>query len=112
MTGTLPDQVVPNSVPRNPPTVTISGELSGTDPLARLLNLTQQTVSPPWANATVAPNTVLRFTAGDHGSILQPSATSPFIVTCNMQRMIGGFFVSNGAGSQVGFTACNPSDDD
>lgn len=82
------DQVVPNSVQGAP--------LSGTEPLIRIFGLqsiTQTTQDPTGIRGAV------RFTAGNHGSLLDPSASPA--VTAEMQRQAASFFVSNGTAVQV-----------
>ena len=88
----LPDQVVPNSVPGAP--------LSGTEPLIRTLGLsaiTQTTQSATGIRGAV------RFTAGDHGSLLSPAASPA--VTVEMQGEMASLLLSKGAAVQV----ANPS---
>ena len=91
--GDLPaDQVIPNSVAGAP--------LSGTEPLIRILGLssiTQTTQSATGIRGAV------RFTAGDHGSLLSP-ASSP-AVTAEMQGEMASLLISRGQAVQVS----NPS---
>ncbi len=80
----LPDQVVPNSVAGAP--------LSGTEPLIRALGL------PSIFATTQAANGVrgaVRFTRGDHGSLLSPAASLP--ATLEMQGQMASFLASGGA---------------
>ncbi len=74
------DTVVPNNVPTAP--------LSGTDPLARLLGLQQ-------VAATTSGSALVKFTAGDHGSILSPAASLE--ATIEMQTQTATFAASQGA---------------
>lgn len=79
----LPDQVIPNSVAGAP--------LSGTEPLIRALGL------PAIAATTQAANGVrgaVRFTAGDHGSLLSPAASGP--ATVEMQTQMASMTASAG----------------
>ncbi len=79
----LPDQVVPNSVPGAP--------LSGTEPLVRALGLTTLTATTQAANGVRG---VVRFTAGEHASLISPSAPA---VTVEMQGQMASLLVSGGA---------------
>jgi pimeloyl-ACP methyl ester carboxylesterase len=88
----LPDQVVPNSV--------ASAPLSGTEPLIRVLGLasiTQTTQSATGIRGAV------RFTHGDHGSLLSPAASAA--ATAEMQGEMASLLVSGGAAVQIS----NPS---
>jgi hypothetical protein len=88
----LPDQVVPITVPGAP--------LSGGEPLARALGLTSVTASTQNANGIRG---VVRFIAGDHGSLLSPTASLP--ATLEMQGQAASFTASAGNAVQV----ANPS---
>lgn len=82
----LPDQVIPNSVPGAP--------LSGTEPLIRVLGLSPitsagQHVSPDGTRG------VTRFIAGDHGSLLSPAASAA--TTVEMQTEMASMTASGGA---------------
>ncbi len=82
--GNPPDQVIPNTVATAP--------LAGTEPLVRVMGLTKVT-------ATLGPGTaplhgVVRFTAGTHGSLIDPSAS--LTATVEMQREFAGFLASGG----------------
>ena len=81
--GSLPDQVIPNTVAGAP--------LSGTEPLIRVMGLagTATTVTDP-----SGVRAAVRFTAGDHGSILDPTASAA--ATVEMQRETAGFAASGG----------------
>ncbi len=88
----LPDQVIPNLVAGAP--------LSGTEPLIRVLGLsaiTQTTQSASGIRGAV------RFTEGDHGSLLSPAASPA--ATAEMQGEMASLLVSQGAAVQVS----NPS---
>jgi dienelactone hydrolase len=90
--NSLPDQVVPNNVMAKAPAGTVRAPLAGTDPLATYQGLT------PMINSTTSNSNLkawLRFTAGDHGSILSPAA-SP-VVTTVMQGAMATFLATNGA---------------
>ncbi len=73
------DQTIPNSVATAP--------LSGTDPLARQLGLTQIT-------ATSSTGGLVKFSAGDHSSIINP-ATS-LAATVEMQTQVATFAATQG----------------
>ncbi|NGY04306.1 hypothetical protein [Solimonas terrae] len=111
------DAVVPNCTiagDANCPatdTLTVSGYLSGGDPLARVLGLgfvpgpTQTDVlTVPAASQLItgaaARNNVVRFAAGDHGSILSPAASLD--VTCEMQGEVAAFAKTNGTVLKIG----------
>jgi pimeloyl-ACP methyl ester carboxylesterase len=88
----LPDQVIPNAVAGAP--------LSGTEPLIRVLGLatiTQTTQSAEGIRGAV------RFTQGDHGSLLSPVASPA--ATAEMQGEMASLLVSQGAAVQIS----NPS---
>lgn len=89
--NSLPDQVVPNNVMAKAPAGTVRSPLAGTDPLATYLGLTP--VSSTTSNSS--QKAWLRFTAGDHGSILSPTA-SPAVTTV-MQGAMATFLATNGA---------------
>lgn len=78
------DTVIPNEVATAP--------LSGTEPLARLLNL------QPTA-ASSATGGLVRFSAGDHGSIIRPTAS--LAATIEMQIQTATFAASLGASLPV-----------
>src|SRR3546814_16981674 len=111
------DAVVPNCTiagDANCPatdTIPVSGYLSGADPLARLLGLdfvpgpAQTDVLTVPAAAQVltgdaARNNVVRFAAGDHGSILSPAASLD--VPCEMQGEAAAFAATNGTVLKIG----------
>lgn len=79
MIEVIGDGVIPNNVATAP--------LSGTDPLARLMGLTQ-------VDASTSGSALVKFTEGDHGSILNP-ATSP-AATVEMQTQTAFFAASSG----------------
>ena len=101
------DQVVPNDAPAGPATasndkVTITGFLSGTDPLFQTMGLTPQ-VFTGTANVLLgaaARSNVVQFTTGDHGSILSPTASAA--ATTEMQRETASFLASNGLCLPIG----------
>ena len=74
------DQTIPNSVATAP--------LSGTEPMIRLLGL------PGVSETVVDSNAAVRFTAGDHGSIVSPAASLE--ATTEMQRQMAGYAASRG----------------
>jgi dienelactone hydrolase len=90
--GSPPDQVIPNSVAGAP--------LSGTEPMIRVLGLS--TITQTTQSATGIRG-VVRFTAGDHGSLLSPAASPA--ATAEMQGEMASLLVSQGAAVQV----TNPS---
>jgi len=125
------DAVVPNCALRGDPlcpatdTITLSGFLSGTTPLARLLGLTFRpgpgegealTVPVTTPNVLVgaaARSNVVRFATGQHGTILSPNDTTddapgvpPDTVFLSefleMQRQVASFLGSNGACLPIG----------
>lgn len=75
-----PDQVIPNEVATAP--------LSGTEPLARVMGLSA-------VSTTSAGSGLVRFVAGDHSSILSPSASLE--ATVEMQKQTATFAATNGA---------------
>lgn len=80
------DAVIPNFVSTAP--------LSGTDPLIRLLGL-------PTVNTMVMDsNAAVRFTIGDHSSLLRP-ATDALAATVEMQTQMAGFAFSRGTALPV-----------
>lgn len=87
----LPDQVVPNNVMAKAPVGTVRAPLAGTDPLAAFMGLTP--ISSTTSNSSL--KAWLRFTAGDHASILSPAA-SPAVTTV-MQGAMATFLATNGA---------------
>ena len=86
----LPDQVIPNSVAGSP--------LSGTEPLIAALNMTSIT-GPLTAPVATGIRGAVRFTAGDHGSLLSPAASGA--ATAEMQGQMASFIVSGGTFVQV-----------
>lgn len=84
----LADQVVPNSVAGAP--------LAGTEPLIRVLGLTP--LSATSQNAAGIRGTV-RFTQGDHGSLLNPAASAA--ATVEMQGQMASMLVSDGQAVQI-----------
>jgi len=106
--GTSPsDLVVPNNAPANAGTavndrVIIGGFLSGTDPLYQRMGLTPNLFDGT-ANVLLGPaarNNVVRFTTGDHGSILSPAASQA--ATVEMQKETASFLASNGLCLPIG----------
>jgi len=78
------DQVVPNAV--------ADGPLSGTEPYIRTLGLTQLSASAQDPNGIRA---FVRFTEGDHGTLLSPAASQA--ATIEMQTQMASMIVSGGA---------------
>ena len=79
------DTVVPNAVATAP--------LSGTQPLARVLGLPQVTTS-------ASGDAYVRFSEGDHGSIISPSASPA--ATAEMQNQVAAYAAT--AGTQLPIT--------
>ena len=73
------DDVIPNAVPTAP--------LAGTRPLARVLGL-------PRVAASASGDAYVRFSEGDHGTILSPEASAA--ATAEMQRQIAAYAASGG----------------
>ena len=84
----LPDQVVPNTVDNAP--------LSGTEPLARIMGL--QSVSRS-ASSRQGLRSIVRFSAGDHGSLISPVASVG--ATAEMQGQMLDFFNSDGTRLEI-----------
>lgn len=83
------DQVIPNQTANMP--------LGGTEPLAKLLGAKS---IPATAGGYAVDGTVIaRFNAGDHSSILSPTASAA--ATTEMQTQAVSFFLTRGAGLQV-----------
>jgi pimeloyl-ACP methyl ester carboxylesterase len=95
--GNASDLVVPNTVPDgNDSSGTIAAPLSGTEALIKLLAL------PPFNTDQVDGGGLLlaatRYTAGNHGSILDPTgSTTNLAVTTEMQTQAVTFLASDGA---------------
>ena len=88
------DQVIPNSVATAP--------LSGTDPLARLMGL--KTISETeTTTAAEGLDVLVKFTAGDHSSILLPDAS--FEATVEMQTEVASFLASKGRALPIAETS-------
>lgn len=115
------DEVVPNCTIKDDPvcpatdTLTVSGYLSGSYPLARTLGLEFKTgdgpddvLTPPLPISCDVSATghlkLLRYGAGDHASILSPGASPA--VTQEMQRTLAVFLASNGTMLQMGSGVC------
>ncbi|TJY65052.1 hypothetical protein E4T66_02180 [Sinimarinibacterium sp. CAU 1509] len=111
------DAVVPNcsltdsTQCRGADRITVSGYLSGTDPLARIMGLgylpgpaATDGLDVPAAAQTItgaaARNNIVRFNQGDHGSILSPAASLD--ATCEMQGQTATFLATNGAVLKIG----------
>jgi len=88
----LPDQVIPNNVFADAPIGTAPAVLSGTDPLAALLGLTRFSNSDTPGGDQLAQ---IRFTAGDHASLLDPSENAT--ATSVMQTAAITFLATDGA---------------
>ena len=102
--SSLPDQVVPNNALEGT-LVSIPGYLSGTDPLYRIMGLNViDNLNVPVATTDLKTGAnlgyVVRFTAGDHGSILSPTASPA--ATQEMQRETVNFLASGGTCLPIG----------
>ncbi len=86
----LGDAVVPNNVLTDAPAGTVPSPLAGTDPLAFFMGLQAVNVTTTGTDL----QTQLRFTAGDHSSILDP--TSSLAVTQAMQKAMATFLATDG----------------
>ena len=99
---TLPNVAVAGSTRLGQDKVTLTGFLSGTDPMIALLGLDViGPLSPPLATATQKTGAKLAvatvFATGNHGSILDPSGSaSNAATTQEMQRQTANFLKSNG----------------
>lgn len=105
----LPDQVVPNNALTGT-LASIPGYLSGTDPLYKMMGLSvidklDVPVSTTALNTGANLGYVVRFTAGDHGSILSPTASMD--ATVEMQRETVNFLASGGTCLPIG-RSCSP----
>ncbi|MDH5424694.1 MAG: Ig-like domain-containing protein [Gammaproteobacteria bacterium] len=90
----LPDLVVPNAVPDDNDTAgTVAAPLSGTDPLITLMGLTQFDAD----DATTNNHAVVKFTEGDHRSLLDPAASAA--VTTEMQYETAEFLLDTSGGT-------------
>lgn len=76
----VPDQVIPNSTTNSP-------TFAGTEPLAAFAGLTG-------VSTTTVGNGLVRFNAGGHSSLLNPSPS--FATTTEMQTQAATFFVTGG----------------
>lgn len=89
------DLVVPNTVPDALAAVTIpatvAAPLAGTEPLLTLLGLVQANTSQTGADLKHS----VKFTSGDHASILSPAADAA--VTTEMQTEMATFIATDGA---------------
>ncbi|MCC6134740.1 MAG: Ig-like domain-containing protein [Candidatus Contendobacter sp.] len=86
--GSLPDQVVPNSVPGAP--------LAGTEPLAKVMGL-QSANRSVWDDNGV--RAIVRFTQGDHSSIISPVASVG--ATAEMQGQMIKFLQTEGTELEI-----------
>lgn len=91
----LGDLVVPNNVFADAPDGTVPSPTAGTDPLAMYLGLTPVDAS----TAGTDLQAWVRFTAGDHSSLLSPAANAT--VTTVMQTAMASFLASDGAGLTI-----------
>jgi dienelactone hydrolase len=107
----LPDQTIPNHVGTfalgfaDAPAGTVPSPTGGTDPLHREMGLNNVTASALTAGAGASAETrpLLRFTAGYHGSIADPSGdpAANAAVTTVMQGAMATHIASNGTGFNV-----------
>lgn len=85
------DLVIPNSVAdANDTTGTVPAVLSGTEPLITLMNLDHLNVDTSTANL----HAVVKYTEGDHGSLLDPTASAA--ATTEMQTQAAQFLIIDG----------------
>lgn len=85
------DLTVPNTVPDgNDSSNTVPAPLAGTEPMLSLLGLTQINTTTAGTNMQLS----VKFTAGSHGSILDPSSSSA--VTSAMQGQMASFLSNDG----------------
>ncbi len=95
------DQVVPNRVPdlaaQNTSPATVPAPLAGTEPLLDLMGLTQVNAS---LTGTEDLKVSVKFTSGDHSSILSPDADPA--VTTEMQTEMASFLFNKGIGLPIG----------
>lgn len=96
----LPDQVIPNNVFADAPAGTVPSPLAGTDPLALFMGLTPMDSSIVGTNAA---DGWIRFTAGDHASLLSPVADAT--VTTVMQGAMAMFLATDGTTVSVSDTS-------
>ncbi|MBL1260568.1 MAG: Ig-like domain-containing protein [Thiotrichaceae bacterium] len=96
----LPDQVIPINVMADAPADTTPAPLSGTDPLATLLGLTRFSSTTLSGTSQLAQ---IRFTAGDHASLLDPSESAA--ATTVMQTAAVTFLASDGLQITISDTA-------
>lgn len=99
-----PDQVVPNNALAGT-LVSIPGYLSGTDPLYRIMGLDvidklDTPVATPEVKLGASLGYVVRFTSGDHSSILSPASAPD--ATAEMQRETANFLASGGQCLPIG----------
>lgn len=85
MIEVIGDQVVPNAAGA-------AGPLSGTEPLAAVMGLAS--VSQPTSNPAMSVNGIVRFTKGNHGSLLNPIESAA--VTQEMQSQVAAYQASFG----------------
>ncbi len=86
------DLVIPNTVPDSNDTAnTVPGVLSGTDPIAKLMQLVPYTTSQP---APGFKKAWVRFSAGDHSSLFSPATSAA--ATAEMQNQMTNFLIDNG----------------
>ncbi len=88
--NSLPDQVIPNNVFADAPAGTVPAPLSGTDPLAAVMGLTNVSATVSGADLKA----LVRFTSGSHASLLNPADDAT--VTTVMQSAAAAFFASDG----------------
>lgn len=109
----LPNCAVAGAGCPNTDTITVSGYLSGSDPLARVLGLDfipgpaqndalSLPATPLVISGADARNTVVRFAQGDHSSILKPTTNDLLPVTCEMQGQAAAFVATNGGVLKIG----------
>lgn len=90
------DTVIPNNVFADAPAGTAPAPLSGTDPLRALMGMTQHSSS---AAISAGDDVYLRFSAGGHRSLLDPTESAT--ATSVMQTATAAFFVTGGTSVSV-----------
>jgi len=85
------DAVIPNNVYADAPAGTVPSVLAGTDPLRTLMGLTQVSNT---STLTAGDDVYVRFSAGDHSSLLDP--TSSATATSAMQTAAASFMATGG----------------
>ncbi|PTQ90817.1 virulence factor lipase-like protein [Agitococcus lubricus] len=98
----VPNQALAGAASATQDTVSLTGFLSGTEPLAKILGFsTPQAVDvTSLTKANLTGGAWVKFKQGAHSSLLDTTANPP--VTVEMQCQTAGFFATNGAVVPVG----------